>query len=73
MRLIELEQTIYQETPMITEKLYNDMNLLQTKTKKRIQFYLKIPFVHCKRQFYEVPIVKDLQTVEVLKISQNKS
>lgn len=34
--LVKLEQKIYQETPVITEKLYKDMNSFQRKTSETI-------------------------------------
>lgn len=67
MRLIELKQIIYQETPMISEKLHKNMNLLQRK--KKTIFYLKIPSFYHKRQFYEVSMLKGFQTMEFLKTS----
>lgn len=37
MKLIELEQIIYQETPVITEKLWKDMNFRE-KTREQYNF-----------------------------------
>lgn len=68
--MIKFEQMIHKETPIITEKLYKNMNLFQRKNKTTIQFKDSLFFITKGSSIKCQSLKKDLQTMEFFKINQ---